>query len=45
VALAAFAGTMAMISVAYGIWQVWWLGVLILSMLMIHVLARASRVG
>jgi exopolysaccharide production protein ExoQ len=45
VALAAFAGTMAMISVAYGIWQVWWLGVLILSMLMIHVLARQHRVG
>jgi exopolysaccharide production protein ExoQ len=45
VALAAFAGSMAMIAVAYGIWQVWWLGVLILSSLMIHVLARQQRVG
>jgi hypothetical protein len=45
VALAAFAGTMAMISVAYGIWQIWWLGVLFLSMLTIHVLARQHRVG
>jgi O-antigen ligase len=45
VALAAFAGSMAMIAVAYGIWQVWWLGVLILSFLMIHVLARQHRVG
>jgi len=45
VALAAFAGSMAMILVAYGIWQVWWIGVLILSLLMIHVLARQHRVG
>jgi exopolysaccharide production protein ExoQ len=45
VALAAFAGSMAMISVAYGVWQVWWIGVLILSLLMIHVLARQHRVG
>jgi exopolysaccharide production protein ExoQ len=45
VALAAFAGSMAMLSVAYGVWQIWWLGALILSMLMIHVLARTSRVG
>jgi O-antigen ligase len=45
VALAAFAGSMAMLSVAYGVWQVWWLAALILSMLMIHVLARSSRVG
>jgi exopolysaccharide production protein ExoQ len=36
---------MAMLSVAYGVWQVWWLAALILSMLMIHVLARSSRVG
>jgi len=45
VALAAFAGTLAMVSVAYGIWQAWWLGALILSMLTIHVLARSPRVG
>jgi exopolysaccharide production protein ExoQ len=45
VALAAFAGSMAMIAVAYGVWQVWWIGVLILSLLMIHVLARQHRVG
>jgi len=45
VALAAFAGSMAMLSVAYGVWQIWWLGALILSMLMIHVLAHTSRVG
>lgn len=45
IALAAFAGMLAMISVAYGIWQVWWLGALFLSMLAIHVLARQHRVG
>ncbi|EWY41504.1 hypothetical protein N825_27745 [Skermanella stibiiresistens SB22] len=45
VALAAFAGALAMISVAYGIWQLWWLGALFLSMLAIHALARQHRVG
>jgi O-antigen ligase len=42
VALAAYATTVAMTTVAYGAWQGWWLGVLILTAAAITAVARAG---